>query len=222
MACWPPPTWSPGSGSGRTATDCKGDYAVNVREIMPLWLSGHALMTIVTRAVFLVIRNNRATRCLLAMLTLLSCGKIILTVPGMRRRHGQEAGSQGGGAGGRAVPEPAPGAGDRPGVPGQRLLRRPRRGAGQVRDGAEGRGRRRSGDRGRGGVRVLPAGLLRRGGRAGGLRAARSGAREARAARRQQADRRDLRLGGTAAGRRPVAAPGTTGRPRPGRIRGAR
>ena len=39
-----------------------------------------------------------------------------------------------------ALPEPAPGAGDRPGVPGQRLLRRPGRGAGQVRDGAQGQG----------------------------------------------------------------------------------
>ena len=35
---------------------------------------------------------------------------------------------------------PHPGAGDRPGVPGQRLLRRPGRGAGQVRDGAQGQG----------------------------------------------------------------------------------
>ena len=68
-------------------------------------------------------------------------GKIILTSIRMRRRHGraaEQARPQGGGAGRRAVPEPAPGAGDRPGVPGQRLLRRPGRGAGQVRDGAQG------------------------------------------------------------------------------------
>ena len=65
------------------------------------------------------------------------------------------------------VPEPAPGAGDRPGVPGQRVLRRPRRGAGQVRDGAQGQGRRRPGHRGRRGVRVLPARVLRGGRRAG-------------------------------------------------------
>ena len=51
------------------------------------------------------------------------------------------------------LPEPPPRAGHRPGVPGQRLLRRPRRGAGQVRDGAQGQGRRRPGHRGRRGVR---------------------------------------------------------------------
>ena len=53
-----------------------------------------------------------------------------------RRQGGPEP--EGGRAGRVAVPEPAPGAGDRPGVPGQRVLRRPRRGAGQVRDGAQG------------------------------------------------------------------------------------
>ena len=72
-------------------------------------------------------------------------------------RRAAQAGPQGGRAGRGAVPEPAPGAGDRPGVPGQRLLRRPGRGAGQVRDGAQGQGRRRPGHRGRRGVRVLPA-----------------------------------------------------------------
>ena len=58
----------------------------------------------------------------------------------MARRQGQTR-PQGGRAGRGALPEPAPGAGDRSGVPGQRLLRRPRRGAGQVRDGAQGQGR---------------------------------------------------------------------------------
>ena len=121
-------------------------------------------------------------------------------------RQERRTGPQGGGAGRGALPEPAPGAGDRPGVPGQRLLRRPGRGAGQVRDGAQGRGRRRPGHRGRRGVRVLPARVLRRGRRAGVLRAGRAGARAARAARRQQADGGDPRLGRGAAGRHPGCA----------------
>ena len=132
--------------------------------------------------------RNLATRWLHACVRLVSYpAKSFLTVVRMRRRHGQaagQAGPQGGGAGRGAVPEPAPGAGDRCGVPGQRLLRRPGRGAGQVRDGAQGAGGRRPGHRGRRGVRVLPAGLLRRGRRAGVLRAGRAGARPARAARR--------------------------------------
>src|SRR4029077_1078379 len=100
-----------------------------------------------------------ATRWLMSMRTVSISGKIFLTAMMLRRRHGQ-AGYQTGPQGGRAcrgpLPEPAPGAGDRPGVPGQRLLRRPGRGAGQVRDGAQGQGRRRPGDRGRRGVRVFP------------------------------------------------------------------
>src|SRR5947208_50136 len=72
--------------------------------------------------------GNLATRWLACVRTLPMFGIIILTVIGMRRRYGRAAGqrdrSQGGGAGRRALPEPAPGAGDRSGVPGQRLLRR--------------------------------------------------------------------------------------------------
>ena len=64
-------------------------------------------------------------------------------------------------------------------------------------------GRRRPGHRGRRGVRLLPPRLLRRGRRAGVLRAGRAGARQARAARRPQAHRGDPRLGRGAAGRRP-------------------
>jgi hypothetical protein len=108
---------------------------------------------------------------------------------------------------GGPLPEPAPGAGDRPGVPGQRLLRRPGRGAGQVRDGAQGPGPaaprsprppRRSGTPGR---RTTP-------------RPPRWSPRDwtgwcppARAARRQQAHRGDPRLGRGAAGRRPALRP---------------
>jgi hypothetical protein len=140
----------------------------------------------------------------------------------MRRRRGQETGPQGGGADAGALPEPAPRAGDRPGIPGQRLLRRPGRGAGQVRDGAQGQGWRRPGHRGRRGVRVLPPGLLRRGRGAGVGRARRAGAGQARAARRPQADQADPRLGRGAAGRRPGAAPGAAAGPDRGRLRRAR
>src|SRR5208282_3976029 len=80
-----------------------------------------------------------ATRCLISVRTISISGKIFLTAMMIRRRHGQ-AGYQTGPKGGRAcrgpLPDPAPGAGDRPGVRRQRFLRRPGRGAGQVRDGA--------------------------------------------------------------------------------------
>src|SRR5260370_31045694 len=68
-------------------------------------------------------------------------GKIFLTVRMSRGRHGQareRTGAQTGGAGPGAPPEPASRAGARSGLPGQRVLRRPRRGAGQIRDGAAG------------------------------------------------------------------------------------
>ena len=167
------------------------------------WLMTSLLSSSITSWVFL---EKLATRWLISVRTVSVSGKIFLTAMMLRRRHGQ-AGYQTGPQGGRAcrgpLPEPAPGAGDRPGVPGQRLLRRPGRGAGQVRDGAQGQGRRRPGDRGCRGVRVLPAGVLRRGRRAGVLGTGRAGAGQARAAQRQQAHRGDPHLGRGAAGRRP-------------------
>src|SRR5450759_5475358 len=88
--------------------------------------------------------KNLATRWLMSVRKTSMSGKIFLTAMMIRRRHSQ-AGYRTGPKGGHAcrgpLPEPAPGAGDRPGVPGQRLLRRPGRGAGQVRDGAQGQGR---------------------------------------------------------------------------------
>ena len=56
-----------------------------------------------------------------------------------------------------AVPESSSRAGQRSDVPGRGVLRRPRRGPGQVRDGAPGQRGRRLGHHGGGGVRVLPA-----------------------------------------------------------------
>ena len=120
----------------------------------------------------------------------------------MARRQGGPDPKEAALAGARCL-NPHPEQVTRPGVPGQRLLRRPRRGAGQVRDGAQGQGRRRPGHRGRRGVRLLPAGVLRRGRGAGVLRAGRAGAGPARAARRPQAHRADPRLGRGTAGRRP-------------------
>src|SRR5271169_522244 len=192
---------------------------------MPHWLARlttSLLSVSITTWVFL---KKLATRWLMSVRTISMTGKIFLTVMMLRRRHGQ-AGYQTGPKGGRAcrgpLPEPAPGAGDLPGVPGQRLLRRPGRGAGQVRDGAQGQGRGRPGDRGRRGVRVLPPSVLRRGRRAGVLGAGRAGAGPARAARRQQAHRGDPRLGRGAAGRRPRAAPRAAAGPDRGGLRRAR
>ena len=100
------------------------------------------------------------------------------------------------------MPEPASRAGHRRGVPCRRLLRRPRRGAGQVRDGAPRPRGRRAGDRDRGGVRVLPAAVLPGRCRPGGIRAGGAGAGQARAPRGSQAHRADPGLGRTAAGGR--------------------
>src|SRR5712691_3258707 len=114
---------------------------------MPSFLAELIMLTVMTGAWPGFLRDI-VTRRRWYVLSLAICGKIILTWIRMRMRHGRaagQAGPQGGGAGAGAVPEPAPGAGDRPGVPGQRLLRRPGRGAGQVRDGAQGQGRRRPG-----------------------------------------------------------------------------
>ena len=185
---------------------------------MPLLSASRVIKAAVISLFLLLCLENVMTRRPACKDPVSLSGRIILTVIGMRRRHGQAAGrrdrSEGGRAGRGTLPEPAPGAGDRPGVPGQRVLRRPGRGAGQVRDGAQGPGRRRPGHRGRGRVRVLPPGLLHRSGRAGVLRAGRAGPRQARAARRQQAHRGDPRLGRGAAGRRPRVAPGAATGPR--------
>src|SRR6266851_5672578 len=113
---------------------------------MPVLLTALIAFPVTARDRCLVFLQNVATCRRQYMLPLMMCGKIILTLIRMRRRHGRaagQAGPQGGGAGAGTVPEPAPRAGDRSGVPGQRLLRRPGRGAGQVRDGAQGQGRRR-------------------------------------------------------------------------------
>src|SRR5690349_5322990 len=83
---------------------------------------------------FRIFLGNLATRGRGCVFRLLMSGKIVNTTVRTRRRHGgaawRRSRSEGGRAGGHAVPEPAPGAGDRPGVPGQRVLRRPGRGAG--------------------------------------------------------------------------------------------
>src|SRR6516162_8632597 len=174
MACWPSLTWWTGSGHGGMAAGRKGDYAVHVKQITPLISARQTVLMAAVAVVSLEMLGKLAKRGRACVSWLLMSGKIVLTLIGAGRRYGQTArrnGSQGSRAGRRALPEPAPGAGDRPGVPGQRVLRRPGRGAGQVRDGAEGPGRGRLRHPGSGGVRVLPAVVLRRGRRAGGLRA---------------------------------------------------
>src|SRR5260370_24630192 len=72
--------------------------------------------------------RNLATRWLMSARTASMSGKIFLTALMIRRQHGQagyRTGPEGGGAGRGALPEPAPGAGDPPGVPPLRLLPRP-------------------------------------------------------------------------------------------------
>src|SRR6266704_6887120 len=90
-------------------------------------------------------------------------GKITLTAVSAGRRHGPAritGRPEGHRAARVAVPEPAPRAGHRPGVPGRGFLRRPRHGAGQVRDGAPRQRGRRPGNRDSGSVRGLPAVVL--------------------------------------------------------------
>ena len=121
-------------------------------------------------------------------------GKIILITPVDQEAAwpGEDAGPdpEAGRARRDALPEPASRAGPRPGLPGQRVLRRPRRWCrSNTRWCARSRPKRRLGHQRRRGVRVLPAFLLRGSRRAGAFRAGGAGARPARAARRAQAHR---------------------------------
>src|SRR5260370_15123753 len=169
---------------------CKEDYAVIVRMITPLRFTGIIVSLIFSAAMTIFTCRKTATCGRISMHPAAIPGKIIMTVTRTGRRHGRAAGQirpQGGRAGRHALPEPAPGAGTRSGVPGQRVLRRPRRAPGQVRDGAAGQGGRRPGHRGRRGVRVLPPRPLRGGRRAGTLPAGRAGHGPAPAAPAAQA-----------------------------------
>src|SRR5438105_4973762 len=84
--------------------------------------------------IFLVVSHSLRR---VVMTSSLTVGKIILTVVSAGRWHGAARtvrGPEGDGAARVAVPEPASRAGHRRGVPFRGVLRRPRRGAGQVRD----------------------------------------------------------------------------------------
>ena len=173
----------------------------------------------------LVIPGNVATRRFACMSRLLMSGKIVLTATRTGRQHGRAAGqtrSQGGRAARARCLNPHPEQVDRPGVLVQRVLRRPRRGAGQIRDGAEGQGGRRPCHRGRRGVRVLPARPTTRQPPRWNAPGWRGSSGQARAARRPQADRGDLRLGRAAAGRRSRSAPSAASAPDRGVLRRAR
>ena len=139
---------------------------------------------------------------------LLCDGKISITNKSAGRQRGAAriiGGPEGDGTARIAVPEPASRAGDRSGVPGRGVLRYPRRGAGQVRDGAPRHARRRAGHRDGRGVRVLAAVVLPGRRRTSRLRPGRPGAGQARTPRRPQAHRADPRLGRGAAGGRSAA-----------------
>src|SRR6266568_5560463 len=116
-------------------------------------------------------------------------GKILLTAVSAGRRHGPAritGGPEGDRAARVAVPEPAPRAGHRRDIPDREVLRRPRRGAGQVRDGAPRHGGRRAGHRHSGSVRILPPVVLPGSRCPGRLRAGGAGAGQARTPRRPQ------------------------------------
>ena len=126
-----------------------------------------------------------STRCLVRVILgiarrvatclVLNAVRINLTYRRQVRRHGPQAAGRGpedGGAARGALPQSPAGDGDRRAVRRGGVLRHPRSGAGQVRDGAGGPRGRRSRHASGGRVRVLPAVVLRHGGRAGGRRAA--------------------------------------------------
>ena len=106
---------------------------------------------------------------------------ITWTRSGCGRRHGQAGRRQGRRAGGVPDAEQRSAEGDRPGVHGRRVLRSRRPAAGEVRDGAAGRGGRRAGVRGGRRVRVRAPERLQRPGGAGGRRAGRADPGQARA-----------------------------------------
>ena len=129
-----------------------------------------------------------STRCLVRVILgiarrvatclVLNAVRINLTYRRQVRRHGPQAAGRGpedGGAARGALPQSPAGDGDRRAVRRGGVLRHPRSGAGQVRDGAGGPRGRRSRHASGGRVRVLPAVVLRHGGRAGGRRAAGAG-----------------------------------------------
>src|SRR6266536_1692940 len=156
----------------------------------PIW---HLLLT----SMNLYLPISGAVRCV-AVIRSLTTGIVLLTVLLPGRRYGQARSTrrpQDCGVARGPLPQPASRAGERRALPGRRVLRRPGRGPGEVRDGAGRPGRRGAGDPGRGGVRLLPPDLLPGRGRAGRLRAGGAGRRQARPPRRPQAHQRGPGLG---------------------------
>ena len=168
---------------------CKDDYAVNVKADYAV--AGSLRVIRLACAVLILARNylrNAGDTPLAVRAPGSMSGKIILTVIGMRRRHGQAAG--------RTGPKEAALAEARCLNPHPEQVTDPEFLASEFFDARDavqvkyemvrqGQGRRRPGHRGGRGVRVLPAVVLPGGRRAGALRAGGAGAGPARAARRR-------------------------------------
>ena len=136
------PSDGPSSGLRR---ECQRDYAGRTFDQLP-WAGMRSEILISPRflEILKTIRRVAATASLYR-------GKTVITAMLVGRRYagpGTRGRPECDVAAGGAVPEPAPRAGDRPGVPGRGVLRRPGRGAGQGRDGAPRHDGRRAGHRG--------------------------------------------------------------------------
>src|SRR5271166_6081095 len=148
---------------------------------------------------------------------------IIAVTLDSRRRHERAEGErlEGGCAARQQDAASASGGGDRRGLRLGGVLRRPRRGAGEVRDAAPGERGGHERELGRGGVRVLAAVLLPGGGRASDRRTAGVGAGQAGPPWRAQAHRGGPRPHPVVAGRRRGAAAGSAGGVGAGAVRAA-
>src|SRR5947209_3296789 len=82
-ACWRSLIWPTGSACSPAPPGCKGDYAVNVRRIMPLRFASWAIKAGVYRLLLLVVPENAAARRLICNATAPVPGRVILTVTGM-------------------------------------------------------------------------------------------------------------------------------------------
>src|ERR1019366_1807946 len=196
-----------------------------VNRIMPGMLPGSASPEWITSINLVIFLGFFVVLWRVVVEWLPKVGIILITFISTGRRRGPARitrGPEGDGTARVAVPEPGSRAGDRPGVPGRGVLRRPGHGAGQVRDGAPCHGGRRAGHRRGGGVRVLPAVVLPGSRGASRVRAGRTGAGQARAPRRPQAHRADPRLGRGAAGSRSRPEAGRPGRAHRRAVRRAR
>src|SRR6266702_5018525 len=140
--------WRSGSRQG-VPGGCPRDYVMNAQRIMPAarsgsWRAGGFLPGF--QGIKLALLTSV---CPVLLLLRDLCDVITWTRFGCGRRHGQAGRRQGGRAGGITDAEQRSAEGDRSGVHRWRFLRSRRSAAGEVREGAAGRGGGRAGVRGR-------------------------------------------------------------------------